>query len=134
MQRLSLIIISTFCFVLAQAQLINTSESIPDSASYSNIYVKPIHTDSLQSTFMIWVKKEVKPHFHKYHTEYIQVISGTGIMTLDDSTFVIKQGDAVIIPMGAIHSVITTSEKSLKVISVQAPKFDGDRVWINLDK
>ena len=131
MQRLSLIIISTFCFVLAQAQLINTNENVPDSVSYPNVYVKPIHTDSLQSTFMIWVKKEVKPHFHQYHTEYIQVVSGTGTMTLDDSTFVIKQGDAVIIPMGAIHSVITTSEKPLKVISVQAPKFDGDRVWVH---
>ena len=131
MQRLSLIIISTFCFVLAQAQLINTNENVPDSVSYPNVYVKPIHTDSLQSTFMIWVKKEVKPHFHQYHTEYIQVVSGTGTMTLDDSTIVIKQGDAVIIPMGAIHSVITTSEKPLKVISVQAPKFDGDRVWVH---
>ena len=34
------------------------------------------------------------------------------------------------IPATTIHSVETISKKPLKVVSVQAPKFDGDRIWV----
>lgn len=130
MQRLGLILFSIICFTTAQAQLVRPSKISPDAMSFENIYVKTLHTDSLQSTFLIWIRNKVNPHYHNYHTEYIQVVSGSGIMSLGDSTFAIKEGDAVIIPKGTIHSVITDSKTPLKVVSVQAPKFDGDRIWV----
>ncbi len=113
------------------AQSLKPKSVKPDSNNYENIYVKKISEDSLHSTYIIWVKKSVKAHYHAHHTEIIQVVSGKGVMTVGDSTFNIKKGDYFIIPMGTSHSVVTSSKKPLKVISIQSPKFDGDRIWID---
>ena len=131
MQRILIILYTVTITFLANAQQIKSSDLQPDSTTYQNIHVKKIAEDSLQSTFVIWIKKEVKPHYHAHHTEYVQVLSGKGIMKLNDITFKIKKGDAMVIPRGSVHSVITTSRKPLKVVSVQAPKYDGDRIWID---
>jgi len=98
--------------------------------TFENIQVKKIAEDSNQSSFIIWVKKEVKPHYHQYHSEYIHVLSGSATMQLGADTFKIQQGDIVFIPQRSIHSVKTNSTQPLKVISIQTPKFDGDRVWV----
>ena len=131
MQRILIILYTAGISLFANAQQLNPEKIQPDSTSYENIFVKKIAEDSLQSTFVIWIKNEVKSHFHAYHTEYVHILSGKGIMTLNNDTFNIKKGDAIIIPKTSVHSVITTSKKPLKVVSVQAPKFDGDRVWVH---
>lgn len=114
-----------------QAQTIRPVDVQPDSTNYANVYVKKMAEDSLQSTFIIWVKKEVKPHFHAHHTELIAVLDGSGTMTLDGQSFTIQKGDFFMIPMGSVHSVITTSTEPLKVMSIQSPRFDGDRIWVD---
>ena len=51
------------------------------------------------------------------------------MMTLGSITKEIKAGDIIFIPANTFHEVKVTSEKPLKVISIQAPEFDGtDRV------
>ncbi|MCB9262094.1 MAG: cupin domain-containing protein [Flavobacteriales bacterium] len=107
------------------------SELKPDSTNYENILVKKIYSDSLSSTFAIWVKKEVKAHKHLQHTEVVTVLEGKGNFTLNDSTFKVKRGDAIVIPKNSVHSVKVRGKKPMLVISVQSPMFDGtDRVWI----
>ncbi len=130
MQRLFLFLSTVLFCTLAVAQKLDTHHINPDSTDYPNVFVKPIHQDTAQSTFIIWVKNSVRPHYHAHHTEYIQVLSGAGKMTLDSNTFKIRKGDVILVTKGSVHSVITTSRSPLKVISVQAPKFDGDRIWV----
>lgn len=130
--RTILLFILTACLMPnIQAQSVNPEDTQPDSTNYSNIYVKKISEDSLQSTYIIWVKKEVKTHYHDHHTELIYVLGGSGIMTFNDSTFKVNKGDFFMIPMQTHHSVITTSDVPLKVMSIQCPKFDGDRIWVD---
>lgn len=130
MQR-SLFILSFFLFALnSSAQVLDLRSITPDTYDFENVNVKKLAEDEHHSTYVIWVRKEVKPHYHAHHTEHIQVISGKGIMKLNDMTIKLKKGTTVLIPQGSVHSVITTSSKPLKVISIQAPKFDGDRIWI----
>lgn len=127
------LLISTALFIsyfIGHAQ-VNVEKTQPDSSNYENIYVKKIAEDHLQSTYAIWVKDKVKPHYHAHHTEVVFVVSGRGIMRLGDEVFKIKKGSTIRIPSNTVHAVVTTSRKPLKVISVQAPKFDGDRVWVN---
>lgn len=119
-------------FQFASAQVLDGKSLSPDSTNYENVYVKPLYSDSLSSTFAIWIKKQVKPHKHNNHSEVVTVISGKGEMTVDGVTRVIAKGDIVILPKGTVHSVVTKSRKPLLVISVQAPRFVGkDRVWVN---
>jgi mannose-6-phosphate isomerase-like protein (cupin superfamily) len=87
--------------------------------------VRPLHSDSLASSYLICVPHEVKAHYHAAHTEHVVVLSGEGEMLLGDSLFTVRAGDAIAIPRGTPHAVRTTSIDPLRVISVQAPRFDG---------
>lgn len=96
---------------------------------YDNIHSQKLYTDSLVTCFMIWVKDNVPSHIHAVHTEQVFVLSGKGIMTVDDDSFKIKKGELIMIPAGTPHSVTVTSRRPLKVLSVQSPEFHGvDRI------
>jgi len=99
--------------------------------SYENVLVKKLNSDKNASTFLILIKKEVKLHKHLHHSETIYVIEGTGNMVLGTQKYPIKKGDVLFIPENTPHSVIVTSEIPLKVLSIQAPEFDGtDRILL----
>ena len=104
-------------------------QALQPDKEFDNILNIPYCSDSLSSSFVIWVKKEVKSHRHAKHTENIYVIEGTATMKLGKEIFDIKAGDYVFIPKNTLHSVKTTSQKPLKVLSIQSPNFDGtDRI------
>ena len=131
MMKYLFIPIFIFVFQVGFGQIIKTSSLAPDSTNYENIYVKKLYTDSLSSTFAIWVKNEVKAHKHLDHSEVVTVISGKATMWVGSDSSIIKKGDVILIPKGTPHSVVTLGIKPLLVISVQAPQFLGkDRVWI----
>ncbi len=130
MRRLLLLIV-IFCVTqIAEAQFIDidTMQLIDE---YDNVTSKKLYSDSLVTTFEIWVKKEVPLHKHAYHTEQVIVLEGEANMLLGEEWKIIKAGDIIIIPVGTLHQVIVTSLIPLKVLSIQAPEFDGiDRVII----
>lgn len=126
------VLVLTFANSVANGQIYDGEKLEPDSTTFENIYVKPIYSDSLSSTYAIWIKKSVKAHKHKRHTEVVTVLQGKGVMTFDGEDRKIKKGDVIVIPKGTSHAVVTTSRKALLVISVQAPQFLGkDRVWLD---
>ena len=43
---------------LAQAQVHHNEDITPDSTTYTNVYVKKMHSDERTSVFAIWVKKK----------------------------------------------------------------------------
>ncbi len=106
-------------------------DTVQPPGDFENVSVKKISEDSLQSVFVIWVKKDVKGHFHQEHTESIVVLEGKAEMLLGDKTITIKKGDYLIIPKGTKHAVNRIiGRKTLKVLSIQAPNFDGtDRIF-----
>lgn len=127
--------ISLFCLISVLAFSQNPYQSldtIKAPANYENIYVRALYTDSANaSSFVIFIRNEVKAHKHEAHAEHVVVLAGMGMMTLGDKKFKIKKGDVIFIPKGTFHSVMSTSKKeALKVLSIQAPYFDGkDRVF-----
>lgn len=118
-------ILSGFCF----SQNFQSLDTIKAPVSYENIYNRPVYSDSLASSFVIFIKKEVKAHKHISHTEHVTILEGEGEMTLGDKKFTVKNGDVIFIPKNTFHSLKTTSQIPVKVLSIQAPRFDGtDRV------
>jgi mannose-6-phosphate isomerase-like protein (cupin superfamily) len=109
----------------------NLSEILPPD-NYENVHVQKIAEDSLQSSFIIWIKKDVKGHFHQEHTENIMVLEGKAEMLFNGEKTIVKKGDYLNIPKGTHHSVEKVlSKKPLKVLSIQSPYFDGkDRIFI----
>lgn len=115
-------------FVKAQYQSLDT---IKAPKEFENVFSKPIASDSLSSSFVIFIKKEVKKHKHVTHTENVYILDGEGEMTLGDKNFKIKKGDVIFIPKNTPHSLKVTSVLPVKVLSIQSPYFDGkDRIII----
>ena len=106
-------------------------DTINPPENLENVFVKPLYQDTGDvSSYLIFIKKEVKTHKHLQHAEHVYVAQGEGIMTLGDKEFVVKSGSFIFIPKNTFHSVRTTSVMPLKVISIQAPFFDGkDRIF-----
>jgi mannose-6-phosphate isomerase-like protein (cupin superfamily) len=114
-----------------KAQTVSSTDTAGSTSKTENIYNKALYNDSLCSSFCIVIKNEVKPHKHVYHSEHVTVLEGEGLMKLEGKSFTIRKGDVVFIPKNAVHSVKRTGAIPLKVISVQAPYFDGkDRVMV----
>jgi len=119
---------------LTFGQQVNLNEFKP-TEDFDNVWVKKMSTDERASTFVIWVKKEVKLHKHEAHTENIYVLDGFATMTLGDQEIEIQPGDFITIPKGTPHAVVVTSRGPLKVISIQAPEFIGkDRILLESDQ
>lgn len=108
----------------AQGQI--NPDTVSPPADYDNVAVKTIHSDSLSTVFVIWVKKEVKAHYHARHSEQVLILDGRANMRVGDSTIHVRKGDLISIPAGTVHSVTVTSRKPLKVLSIQSPEFLGD--------
>ena len=108
----------------------NAADIVPNE-KYDNIHVQKVHTSEQVSSFVIWVKNEVKPHLHGNHVEHVYVIEGYGTMLLGDKIKQVKAGDIIAIPPNVIHAVKTLSKTPLKVISIQAPEFfNKDRNYV----
>ena len=122
MSQISIMFLILFTFVhTSKAQVVaNLPEKSP-SKEAENVAVEQLATDSLCTSFMIWIKGGVKHHFHQSHTECIYILEGSGEMTLADSTFTVNAGDFVQIPKGVVHAV--TATKPMKVLSIQTPQW-----------
>ncbi len=128
---LVLIAVMTGLYTSNQAQDLQQLDTVRPLAEYENIYLRTLYHDSLASSFIIYIKKEVKPHKHLTHAEHVLILEGTGEMKLGSNTVQVKKGSIIYIPPGTIHSLRVTSKKPVKALSIQAPYFDGkDRVIV----
>jgi mannose-6-phosphate isomerase-like protein (cupin superfamily) len=119
------------CFIQALAQYHLNTDTIGIKTISDNLYNHPLFGDSLASSFVIVIKKEVKSHKHLRHSEHVIVLEGNGTMNLGEKLIEIKKGDVIFIPKNIVHAVKSTGKNPLKIVSVQAPNFDGkDRVFI----
>ncbi len=101
------------------------------SKTAETLKVEKIGGDSLTTSFVISIKQGVKKHLHKEHSETIHVLEGEGDMLLGDKMIHIKKGDYIFIPKNTPHKVDVISKIPLKVLSIQAPYFDGkDRLLL----
>lgn len=120
-----LLLVLTVCARAANAQAVIDPDTLRCSMHEGAVKVTPLHSDSLASSFLICIHTAVKPHVHRVHTEHVTVLEGTGDMTLGAMTRAVKPGDVIVIPAGTVHSVVVTGDDPLRVLSVQAPFFDG---------
>lgn len=109
----------------------NGLNALEAPGEFENIHIEKLYSDSLATSFVIWVKDSVASHKHLQHTENIYVLEGEAKMTLGKDTLIIKKGDLLFVPKNTFHSVLSVnSQKALKVLSVQSPEFNGtDRIF-----
>ena len=130
MNKIIALAITLCAFTALKAQQYQGADTITAPTKLDNIYARPLYSDTLASSFVIFIKNEVKEHKHAYHAEHIYVLQGEALMKIDGNSFKIKKGDVIFVPKNTWHYVKVTSKTPLKVISIQAPNFDGkDRIF-----
>lgn len=73
--------------------------------------------------------EEIGLETHEGHDQFFRFEAGVGRVLIDESEYVVKDGDSVIVPSGSKHNVINTSEtESLKLYTLYAPPEHRDGV------
>jgi len=76
-------------------------------------------------------RKHALPHFHKISEEVYYILSGRGAVTINGRTQKIKTGDAIYIPINAVHALTNLTRQKLEVLCISSPPYtDKDFYFI----
>jgi len=74
-------------------------------------------------------KEEIGMETHEKNDQFFRFESGKGKCIIDGNEYEVKDGDAVIVPAGAKHIVINTSDKEdLKLYTIYSPPNHEDGI------
>ena len=79
-----------------------------------NRAVRFIHDDTLAPGVSIGI------HMHTDDEEYYLILSGSGVMTLDDERFPVQTGDLTAIYPGGSHGLENTGETEMRILVIGA--------------
>lgn len=130
MFRLIVFVFFIFNSFLFAAQSISSTNQFLNPELDKNIFIERLFGDSLSTSFVIKINDTVQTHKHEFHSETIQVLSGSAILYYNDTVSNIKTGDILFIEKNNWHAVKVTSKSPLTVLSIQSPGFYGkDRIF-----
>ncbi len=66
--------------------------------------------------------QSIQPHYHPGFEEIYYILSGYGIMIIEDEKQEISRGDVVYIPVSATHTFLNTGTVSLRFMTVSAKR------------
>lgn len=74
---------------------------------------------------------EIKPHFHKTHSESVYVIQGNGQMLINGKWLDVMPGSVHFNPMNKVHATKNTGKDPLVIFSVFTPVMrETDRYFV----
>lgn len=73
--------------------------------------------------------EEIGAEVHEENDQFFRFEAGTGTVIIDSTEYGVKDGDAIIVPRGAEHNVINTSNvEPLKLYTIYAPPHHADGI------
>jgi len=72
--------------------------------------------------------EEIGSEVHADNDQFFRFESGTGDVIINDTTYSVGDGDAVVVPKGAQHNVINTGTESLKLYTIYCPAHHKDGI------
>ena len=87
-------------------------------------------TKNVQLVLMsIMPNGEIGAEVHTENDQFFRFEAGTGKVLIDDNTYEVKDGDAIIVPAGANHNVVNTSAtEALKLYTMYTPAHHKDQI------
>jgi len=70
--------------------------------------------------------EEIGEEVHNDNDQFFRFEKGTGKVTINDITYEVGAGDAVIVPVGAKHNVKNTGLSELKLYTIYSPAHHKD--------
>lgn len=97
----------------------------------NNNFRKVLYTAEHMQLVLMSLKagEEIGEETHKDNDQFFRFESGSGKCIINGNEYSVKDGDAVIIPAGALHNVINTdTAKELKMYTIYAPAHHKDGI------
>lgn len=120
----------------ATDQLITTAEDILKANPMKAGDKLQMITVTQDGTMTFYVARlaegaEIKPHFHKTHSETVYVFKGKGEMFIDGKWIAVGPGSVHFNPMTKIHATKNTGDDQLVVFSIFTPQMkEIDRIMV----
>lgn len=71
---------------------------------------------------------EIGEEIHDENDQFFRFEVGRGQVVIDETTYDVSDGDAVIVPAGAKHNVINTGDEPLKLYTIYSPAHHKDGI------
>ena len=79
-------------------------------------------------------KEDIGMEIHQENDQFFRFESGEGRVLMDGQEYLVRDGDAIVIPAGTEHNIINTSDtESLKMYTIYSPAHHPDKT-IHLTK
>ena len=73
-------------------------------------------------------KEEIGMEVHNENDQFFRFEQGRGIVIIDGNKYEVKDGSAIVVPAGAQHNVVNTSNEDLKLYTIYSPAHHKDGV------
>lgn len=106
-------------------------ENIEESTIANNNFRKVLYTaEHCQLVLMSLLPgEEIGMEVHGDNDQFFRFEKGQGKVIINETTYEVSDGDAVIVPAGASHNVICTSDtESLKLYTIYSPAHHKDGI------
>jgi mannose-6-phosphate isomerase-like protein (cupin superfamily) len=106
---------------------INIEKASLDNTSFRKVLYTAPH---LQLVLMSLLPgEEIGQETHSGTDQFFRIESGEGKCIVDDTVYIIEEGDVIIVPAGASHNIINTAtQQSLKIYTLYAPPHHKDGI------
>lgn len=101
-------------------------------AEDENIMIIPLGKDKSTSVYLFQMRPGAKmeSHYHKTHDEILYIKRGSGLIELDGTRHIVKEGMMVMIPRKSGHRYVNTGKEISITISMFSPPFDGKDIKV----
>jgi mannose-6-phosphate isomerase-like protein (cupin superfamily) len=96
-------------------ELINRKTSGATKISFAKLIIRP--------------GEKSRTHYHKKTEEIYYILSGTGKIIINNKSFNIGPGHAILLPLGSHHQIINKGDNDLIFVCADAPVFDPSDVF-----
>jgi mannose-6-phosphate isomerase-like protein (cupin superfamily) len=97
--------------------------NIKSDVESNSPYRKVVYTGNLQLVYMtIQPNDTIHKETHKTHDQFIHIIKGQGVASLNDVNYDLYEGIGLVIPAGVQHLIVNSSNSStLKLYTIYSP-------------
>ncbi|MEK7495612.1 MAG: cupin domain-containing protein [Patescibacteria group bacterium] len=95
-----------------------------EEKSLQNSYFREVLFTTNKSQLVVMALKpgeDIGMEVHPEHDQFIRIESGTGKAIMNGEEYEIMDGSSVVIPAGAQHNIVNTSEVVMKLYTIYTP-------------
>lgn len=106
---------------------INIDKITRDNTNFRKVLYTSKHSQLVLMSLQ--PKEEIGEEIHPDNDQFFRIESGQGKCVIDGNEYEIKEGDAIVIPAGAKHNIISTETNAgLKMYTIYSPAHHKDKL------